>query len=137
VPCTDVTEIMELRLDLEDRVIDYSLSKQTCGGSVAGRGLIREWVKGRSADEILTLTPARLLTESENPDSTWEYLRLKHLFSIQSVLREYGGQGVSDESGRFVEILSLDHGPEGTRLTARLKVDIITDQIRACGLCGC
>lgn len=136
MPCNDVTEILELTLDADDRVIDYSLNKQTCGGSVAGRGLVRDWVKGKDAAFILSLAPAQILADSDNPDPTWEYLRLKHLFSIQSALREYAGGDSDSERRRFVEILTIDFGADGARLTARLNVEVITDEIQACGRCG-
>ena len=137
MPCNDVSEILEIRLDNAERVVDYSLSKQTCGGMVAGRGLIRDWVKGRSIDEIIALSGAQVLSESDNPDATWEYLRLKHLFSIQAALSEFEGKSSSDGDTRFVEMLAVDYGPEGVSLTAKLNVDVISDEIKACGLCGC
>ena len=136
MPCNDVTEILELRLDADERVIDYTLTKQTCGGSVAGRGLIRDWVKGRDVASILSLAPAQILSESDNPDAAWEYLRLKHLFSIQAALREYAGGDTASERRPFVQILTIDYGSDGARLTARLNVEVITDEIQACGRCG-
>ena len=136
MPCTDVTEILEITLDARDRVVAYSLSKQTCGGAVAGRGLIRSWVKNKPLDEILTLSPARLVQDSRSPDELQEYLRLKHLFSIQALLGRYSGRPEFDDDS-LVEVLSIDYDQSGARIRARLNLEVITEKIKACGLCGC
>jgi len=135
MPCTDVTEFLVLDLDDRERVMNYELTKQTCGGAVAGRGLIREWVKGRTVDEILALSPEIVLGGSDNRDTVYEYLCLKHLFSIQAALRAYLGAGLPNGPCP-ADLLSLEHAPGRITLRARLKLGLITNAIKACGLCG-
>lgn len=135
MPCTDVTELLTLTLDNADRVVSYELTKQTCGGAVAGRGLIRDWVKLRPVSEVVALQPATVLAESHRKGTVNEYLTLKHLFSIQAALASYQGQTSNHEPG-LLQIESIDHGPDDTRIQARIKLDVLTEKIRACGLCG-
>jgi len=134
MPCTDVTENLRLVLDPEERIIDYELSKQTCGGAVAGRGLIRKWVKHKPVEEILRLSARKVLEGSRIKSSTDEYLHLKHLFSIQETLSAYTGK--TDNENDLLSILSVDFGPEGTSVHARINLEVLTDRIKACGLCG-
>lgn len=134
MPCTNVTELLELTLDSEDRVLDYSLTKETCGGKVAGRGLIRDWVKLKSAESVLALLPQEMLEKSDNPDVTTEYLRLKHLFSVQAALATLFGSDSGTEG--FITVESVQYALDETRLSARVDLDILTDKIKACGLCG-
>ena len=134
MPCNDVTENLRLVLDPADRIIDYELSKQTCGGAVAGRGLIREWVKHRPIDEVLRLDAKEVLEGSKVRSSTDEYLHLKHLFSIQETLSAY--TGASDNENELLSILSVGYGPEGSTIHARINLELLTDRIKACGLCG-
>ena len=134
MPCTDVTENLRLVLDPEERILDYELSKQTCGGAVAGRGLIRKWVKHRPIDEVMRLTAQEILEGSEIKSSTDEYLHLKHLFSIQETLSAF--TGAADNENELLSILAVDYGPEGTSIHARINLAVLTDRIKACGLCG-
>lgn len=134
MPCTDVTENLKLVLDSEERIIDYELSKRTCGGAVAGRGLIRKWVKHRPVDAVLQLTGQEVLAGSEIKSGTDEYLHLKHLFAIQETLSAF--TGATDNESELLSILSVDYGPEGASIQARINLEVLTDRIKACGLCG-
>lgn len=134
MPCTDVTENLRLVLDRDDRIVDYELSKQTCGGAVAGRGLIRKWVKDQTVEEVLALNAKAVLESSKTRSTTDEYLHLKHLFSIQETLSAY--TGASDNENELLSILSVDYGPEGSTIHARINLEVLTDRIKACGLCG-
>ncbi len=137
MPCSDVTERLSLTLDHEDRVIGYELTKQTCGGSVAGRGLIRELVKHRTADEVLALRAETVVADTDGSDDVLEYLRLKHLFSLQAALAVFGGDA-SDEQSRLLTIESVDYGPDDVTIVATVHLEVLTDKIKACGLCdGC
>lgn len=137
MPCSDVTERLSLTLDHEDRVIGYELTKQTCGGSVAGRGLIRELVKHQTADEVAAIQPEAVLAHTESSDDVLEYLRLKHLFSIQAALAVFGGNA-SEEQSRLLTIEPVDHGPDDLTILATVHLEVLTDKIKACGLCdGC
>ena len=134
MPCTDVTELLTLTLDHHDRVIAYTLVKQTCGGAVAGRGLIRDWVKHAGVDQVLALSAEQLVAECER-GTVNEYLMLKHLFTVQAALRTYVG-AAQDDDGELIEIESIEHSPDRSEIHARVKLNVLTEKIKACGLCG-
>jgi len=134
MPCKDITENLQLILDPEERICDYSLSKQTCGGAVAGRGLIRRWVKQKRVDDVLKLTAGEVLAGSDIKSSTDEYLYLKHLFSIQATLSAFTGSAEGDDD--LLSILSVEYSAEGAEIHARINLKVLTDRIKACGLCG-
>lgn len=134
MPCNDVTEILKLTLDPEDRVIRYSLSKLSCGGAVPGRSLIRKWVKHQTAAAILQLNPKLIVDDVQTEDPIEEYLHLKHLFAIQMALTTFlGGQAGRPDDACVINTIS--NGPEGTELLVELKVNVLTDKIKSCGLC--
>jgi hypothetical protein len=135
MPCNDVTEVLTLKFDQQDRIVGYTLVKLTCGGSVTGRSLIKNWVKHRTADEVLRLTHEQLLSEARCGDEVEEYLHLKHLFSIQSALAAMMGKSGGGPQD-FCVINTLASGPEGTELIAELNIEVITEKIRACGRCS-
>ncbi len=112
MPCNDVTELIRISLDRDERLTAYSLAKQTCGGAVAGRGLIRDWVKHRLIKDILALSIGSLVDGSAADDLT-TYLRLKHLFALQATLRAYTGSP-PEADAELVEITSAEHSEDST-----------------------
>ena len=134
MPCNDVTEILRLSLDPDDRVISYSLSKLSCGGAVPGRSLIRKWVKHQTVADILQLNPKQVIDDVKSEDPIEEYLHLKHLFAIQLALTTFlGGQAGRPDDACVINTIS--NSPDGTELLVELKVNVLTDKIKACGLC--
>lgn len=135
MPCSDVTEVLSLTLDPEDRLTHYSLIKLTCGGGVGNPSLLRKWIENRPASEILMTTPDEVLHAFPTPSDTWEFLTIKHLLAVQAGLRALSGEtAASPDSICAVE--TIEHGPKGIRMMALIKVDILTQSITACGGCG-
>ena len=135
MPCSDVTEILSLTLDSDDRVVHYSLIKRTCGGAVGNSSLLRKWIENRSAAEVLTATPEEIMAAIPTRSSTWEFLTLKHLFAVQSGLQAMLGER-SSMPGELCVVDSIETAPNGIRMIAELKVDVLTEKINACGGCG-
>lgn len=134
MPCNDVTEELRVALDSRDRVTRYSLSKITCGGSVAGDGLLNDMVLDHPIQEILALGPEALAGRTP-AGSVEEYLGLKHLLAIQAVLAEYTGQQTPD-TGRLLSITGVAYDTDGVEVSAVIKLPILTEKITACGRCG-
>lgn len=134
MPCSDVTEIIQVTLDNEDRLKDYYYSKRTCGQGVGAGNLLIEWVRGKSADEILAYDAERFLKEHPIEDELEEFLSLKHLFAIQSVLEVLVGKGPGgkDDPCAAAEI-TYDNGE--IVMDGQIAVDLVTEKIKACGHC--
>ena len=135
MPCSDVTEILSVTLDHDERVVHYSLTKRTCGGSVGNPSLLRRWVENRSASDVLATTPDQMLQSISSRSTTWEFLSVKHLIAIQLGLRTLlGADSGTTDSPCVVD--SIVGTPVGTQLLAEIKVDLLTDDIKACGGCS-
>jgi hypothetical protein len=137
MPCSDVTELIQVTLDSDERLEDYFLSKRTCGQGVGAGNLLVEQFRGRTVEEILAYDSGRYVTEFPVEDELEEFLGLKHFFAIQSVLevlvgKEPGGKDdpcaaaeISYEDGRLV-------------IEGQIAVDLVTEKIKSCGNCrGC
>ena len=140
MPCKDVTERMELTLDADDRLASYRFAKRSCGQGIGVadlllpclRGLELERILAYSAESFLAEFPAR--AKSSEDEELMEFLQLKHLFAIQSVLEVLTGK----ESGRKDDLCaaaSIDYGANGLVIRAQIAVDVVTDKIKACGRC--
>jgi hypothetical protein len=135
MPCSDITELLTLTLDPNDCVSHYSLSKLTCGASVGNPSLLRKWIDGKPSSEILPATVDQVLEVLPTTSETWQFLTFKHLATIQLALQALSGtvdSGLND----LCTIESVEYGPNGTKMTALVKVDLLTSQIKSCGGCS-
>ena len=130
MPCNDVTEILCFSIDESDVITHYSLDKMSCGGRVTGSDRFGRFAVGRSTAGILGTTSEELLHATLPADSIDEFLFLKHLFSIQLALQALAGQAASGKDA-VCSIVSIGHTPEGTDIRARLRVDLVTEEIKA------
>lgn len=135
MPCADVSEILRLDLDNEDRILFYSLSKDSCGGAVGKPSLLRKWMKNKTTTDVLAISPSEFAHSLNLRSNTWEYLHLKHLLAIQSGLRAMLGEAPAGSTD-YCEVESIEHGPDRIKMTARIAVDLMTDEISACSGCG-
>lgn len=135
MPCSDVTEVLSLTLDHQDRVSHYSLVKLTCGGGVGNPSLLRKWIENRPVAEVLAAKPDLMMEVFPTTSATWEYLAIKHLLAVQSGLHALLGDTPSTLND-ICMIDTVEHGPNGVRMLAQIKVDILTEAITACGGCG-
>lgn len=137
MPCSDVTELIRVELDAEDRLKHYHFIKRTCGQGVGHEALLLGVLAGKSIDAILAFDPATFCEDHPVDSEIEEFLTLKHLVAVQSVLEVLTGQS----SGAVQDICAaseIAYSVEGTRMDARISVDLVTERIASCGGCkGC
>ena len=137
MPCSDVTELIRVELDDQDRLLRYRFVKRTCGQGVGADALILAALAGRSVDEILAIDPGDFLEEHPVEEEIEEFLTLKHLIAVQSAIEVLTGaaNGGPKDLCAAAEI-SFEDGV--TTLDARISVDLVTEKIASCGNCkGC
>jgi hypothetical protein len=140
MPCDDVTEVLRVLLDPEDRVQGYSLIKRTCGRAVGELSLIHAWAAGLPAADILAadldvFLDAHTPADGSEMAEAEELLALKHLFALQAGLAVIAGEA-SGAAGETCAIESMVYGPEGCEFVGQVRIDILADKIKACGRCG-
>lgn len=133
MPCEDVSEIIELRLDARDRLTGYELKKMTCGRAVGLASLLEDEVTGLAAADLLTADVEQFLDRHPTDDEAEEYLYLKHHFAIRAGLAVLlGHEGGSIFDLCTAEAVTCD-ADGGTEFVGRLKIAILTDRIKSCG----
>lgn len=151
MPCNDVTELLELTLDADDRVTAYSLSKNTCGAPVGGRLELMSFIAGRHVDQLCDRTLLQVLEEATGerwggePEGSRsgppkinfvnEFMLQKQLGALQRALAVYRGAAPGGKDDAFA-VASIDFDGEETRIVGLLRVDILTEEIEACGGCS-
>ena len=137
MPCTDVTECIEVVLDAEDRLVSYALRKRTCGRAVGAEALLDTLLTGKTASGIARLVPDDLLAQYRPSNDTEAFLALKHLFAVQAACAVLSGAA---PGGRRDPCAAASIVCEAglTRLTGLIRVNVVHEEIRACGRCaGC
>lgn len=132
MPCRDVTEMIEVVVDDQDRLESYRFSKLACGQGVGAQSLLIDQLKGRTVADLLAGDAETFLAEYPVETEVEEFLGLKHLFAVQAALevltgREPGGPG---DPCAAAEITYQDGK---TTIDARIAVDLVTEKIKACG----
>lgn len=129
--------MMEVVVDADDRLKSYTFSKRTCGRGVGVATLLVDCLAGRTVDEILAYRPEDFLADYPVEDELEEFLGLKHLIAVQSVLEVLTGRasGGRHEACAAAEIA---HENGDIVIDARIRVDLVTEKVKSCGNCkGC
>ena len=135
MPCNDVTEIIQIAVDADDRLTAYAFTKKSCGQAVGALSLLSDHLPGKTINEILEIAPEFFLQQYTATEEIEEFLALKHLIAVQCALEVLTGK----ESGGPNDLCSaaeISFAEGNTELIAHLAVDLITEKIRSCGGCG-
>ncbi len=133
VPCNDITEVLRLELDAEDRLLGYSLTKRTCGAPIGDDALLLPLVRRASLEELTGMSFERV-TESADIAEGEEFLFAKHWVALQEAAAVLLGRAEASPAAPCTTVcLSAD----GDRLgfEALIRVEALTERIQACGNC--
>lgn len=135
MPCNDITEILKIKLDGDNRIVSYSLTKNTCGGGVGIGSAIEGWLKNRPAEEVLESSLNSFLEAHPIDSDQPEFFMRKNFEAVHNGLAVMLGyrSGTADDS---CAVDTISYGPDGTELIARIRVSLETRNINSCGSCG-
>ncbi len=134
MPCKDITDTLEILIDHDERVKDYSLHKRTCGGAVGEDQLIGKWLIGRPVAEVLATSLNDFQGLLKTRSDIKEFLAIKHFMVVQAGLAVLLGQQPG-RVGDFCTLESVEGDAEGTKATLHVQVEAVVDEIKACNKC--
>jgi hypothetical protein len=134
MPCNDIRERIEIRLDDDDRLIDYSLVKNTCGAPVGHAALLLEVLRGESSQAILKHDENKWLPKDEELGPEELFLYYKHLFALRAALQAAFGlvRGGPDD---LCALASMGCDINGALIKGLISVEALTQEIKSCGNC--
>lgn len=135
MPCSNITELMRVVLDEDDRLIDYRFIKRTCGAGVGGENLLITMFRGKFASGILEFDIDDFVKVYPAGDELQRFLLLKHFIALQGVLRVYTG-AASGGLDDFCTISGIGHEDGEVVIDSEIAVDAVTEKIESCGHCG-
>jgi len=133
MPCSDLTERIEIALDAHGCLKRYRLRKQHCGRPVGAQALLLAALRGYDIDRILAIISDQWLEEHPAESSVEEFLTRKHLAALQSALAVYTGQR-GGGPGEPCTAVSVRAGEDETVILVQLAVDLPTADIPTCAL---
>ena len=134
MPCNDVTELIQVELDEQDNLKTYRFIKKTCGQGVGHETLLHDVLGGMRVDDILAINPGDFTHIYPVDSSIEEFLTLKHLVAVQSVLEVLTGK-ISGTAKDMCAVSGITFDCNITRIDARISVDLVTERIKSCGGC--
>jgi hypothetical protein len=134
VPCEDITDSLKIHLDKSERVVDYSLKRRTCGRGVGQERLIADWLFGRTASEVLQVTPGEFQQETKTGAGIRHYLALKHFMAVQNALSIVLGR-VSGGPDDSCTLDCIDYSQDGIEIRAHLGAMAKAEEIEPCRSC--
>jgi hypothetical protein len=135
MPCSDVTELLTIDLDTDDRIRSYSLTKKTCGGTMGRDSLILKMINGKQAEELIATPIEVFYRDIRFSSDLKEMVYSKHYLAVQAGLAEFLGLPGRASRGAC-DLESVEYGPEGSAITARVRVALATSEITSCGTCA-
>jgi len=135
VPCDDISEVIDIQLDAEERLRDYRLNKRTCGAAVGQESLLLDLLAHRSVEEVLQLEASDVVARFPRMPQAEEFLYFKHFLAVQEALKVLSGLAEGGP-GATCEASSIDAEGDNLRFVGTIAVDLMTDRIRACARCS-
>lgn len=135
MPCLEIGEKLQVVLDRNEQLISYCLSKISCGKAVGVEPFLLDRLKGRTATELMAMTPDDFRRGLPVRTEIEQFIGLKHFIALKSALEALTGrQAAGADATCAVEKIIYD----GDRLvvTANIAIDLIAEKIDACGGCG-
>jgi len=133
VPCTDIKERCELTLGPDDRVVGFSLHKDTCGAPV-GTGSILPLIAHLRVDEVLDLDLQTLMGD-QRVTFIEEFMLHKELVALRRAAAVYLGQSSGDPTAPFV-LESIHCDGEHIVVKGLSQVAFEASEVTPCGGCA-
>jgi len=113
MPCSDSSSGLNIRLDLNERVVKFDFAKITCSSEIGGGKKLSEFCVGKTLQELLDLDFRMLVSVlGLNNDEEAQFILYMELDALKSAVAQYLGvecQGVDLE--RSI-ISSIEYGDE-------------------------
>jgi len=134
MPCDDITETIELRLNGDDELVAYRLNKRTCGAEIGAESLLLPRFVGWTAQDVLAFDSHELALLCRDMLEEEEFLYFKHLFALQESLGVLLGKqsGVPSDTCALASVLADE---DGVTFRGVISVDGVVRKIKACGRC--
>lgn len=136
MPCNDITEVIRLHIDADDKIYDYTLNKRTCGAEIGQASLLKDFFGRYALNDISTLDDASMVEQyADVMLESDEFLYFKHFFAVQEAVRVLLGESAG-AAGDACAASTIIAENDGLTFEGMISVDAVTEKIKSCGNCG-
>jgi hypothetical protein len=113
MPCSDSSSGLNIRLDLNERLVKFDFAKITCSSEIGGGKKLSQFCVGKTLEEVLDLDFRMLVSVLNlNADEEAQFILYMELDALRSAVAQYLGieyQGIDNER---CKISSVEYGDE-------------------------
>lgn len=111
MPCKDTKSMVSVRLDSQDRLIDFDFSKVTCGKGIGVGPQYKEYCIGMNIDEILAIEFPSMVEKFDVRGSEDQFLLFLEWDALRAILSQYLGKDEELDPSKY-QIASIVHDGE-------------------------
>ncbi len=115
MPCDEISEVITVVLDPDERLRYFLFEKITCGKIVPLSGALNDLCRGMDLDAIDALDLDTVVRSLGVPDEETYFLLEKELDALQSVVANYRGAERGFDPERY-KIESVERGPDSVTI---------------------
>jgi len=115
MPCEDTTSSISVRIDKDERLIDYHYEKIACGKPVGAGKNYLERCAGVGIEEVAELSFDDAVKDCKPRSKEDEFLLYLEWKAVREALRQYLGMTPDADSGSY-KIAEIISGPEETTI---------------------
>jgi len=108
MPCSDSSSGLNIRIDLNERLVKFDFAKITCSSEIGGGKKLSQFCIGKSLEEILDLDFRMLVSALDlNADEEAQFILYMELDALKAAVAQYLGidyQGVDTERCKISSI---------------------------------
>jgi len=113
MPCSDSSSGLNIRLDLNERLVKFDFAKITCSSEIGGGKKLSEFCIGKSLEEMLELDFRMLVSLLDiNDDEESQFIMYMELDALKSAIAQYLGVEHEGLDVERCKISSISHGNE-------------------------
>jgi len=113
MPCSDSSSGLNIRLDLNERLVKFDFAKITCSSEIDGGKRLSRFCVGKTLEEVLALDFRMLVSALDlNEDEEAQFILYMELDALRSAAVQYLGIEYQGVDGERCKISSLEYGDE-------------------------
>ena len=132
MPCDDITDVLELWFDENDRLEDYALTKRTCGAQVGHQAFLMPLLGNMEIETLARSDYDLLLPHVDTLSDEENFIAFKHFIAVKEAANALIGN--SDPDSAFTLSVAA-HEHRGLFARGFVSVSRIEGTIKACGKC--
>ena len=108
MPCSDSSSGLNIRLDLNERLIKFDFAKITCSSEIGGGKSLSQFCTGKSLEEILYLDFAMLVSALNlNADEEAQFILYMELDALKSAIVSLPRHAIAPAFGQGRKVRTL------------------------------